>query len=157
MNWKLVAGRKSVEPRVRGVFRWYFRQRKEKGSFDVVVCIPKELYLQVGWTRGTKVAVVSTKQDSETIYAMIEHPQGLRLAFGGGRSNDSYLRWSKTYTGKNIDEITEEVRAFLGSGTLDSVRFGEDLSCHDGWPCVTPDKAIIFSSVKSARLPRCYA
>jgi hypothetical protein len=148
MNWTIVAGRRSVEPSTKGTFRWYFRKRKEAGYFDLVVCIPKHLCEDANFQKGMKVAVVSQSQDHEILYAMIEHPQGLRLAFGGGRSSDTYLRWSKTYNtqSKKWDMQSQELRGFVQGA---AIKYSTDYWPTEGWPLVTPDNAIIFSSEKS--------
>lgn len=145
MNWTIVAGRRSIEPSTKGRFRWYFRKRKEAGYFDLVVCIPKHLCEKVGLQKGMKVAAVSQVQDHEILYAMLEHPQGLRLAFGGGRSSDTYLRWSKTYNSqsKNWDTQSQELQGFMQGA---AIKYSTDYWPTEGWPLVTPDNAIIFSS-----------
>ena len=144
MSWELLYGNGASKSGFRGDdafdVRWY--TRTHKGKHLLVMCVNAELCEMIGWKAGDKIAIVSTKQDSEVLYGLARSEQGLTLRYpGGSGAKSSYMNFTTKMSPEDLKTVFDINM--------------ENPKCktpEPGLPTVSPDGVLVFAIKKSAKI-----
>lgn len=143
MSWELLYGNGASKSGFRGNdafdVRWY--ARVHKGKHLLVMCVNADLCEMLSWKPGDKIAIVSTRQDSEILYGLAKSEQGLTLRYpGGSGANSSYMNFTTKMS-------SDDLQAVFGINVDNPKCVKPDA----GLPTISPDGVLVFSIKKAPK------